>query len=180
MVQSYLEECHNQVLPHPTYSTDLSPCDFWLNPYIKFCLQGCKFETHSSVGSLLYQCVNSIPKEQFKNAFSEWISHLEMCPGHWRVLWRSQLVITAKVSCISIRTAVAITWKMPLVFHMVIGLYEDMIPIDFGFSRSKVKGTVRLCKIGFRSISWEPFIAEPSYFIYCSLWGHDPYWFWVQ
>ena len=25
---------------------------------------------------------------------------------------------------------------------MVFGLYEDMIPIDFGFSRSKVKVTV--------------------------------------
>ena len=25
---------------------------------------------------------------------------------------------------------------------MVIGLYEDMIPIDFGFGRSKVKVTV--------------------------------------
>ena len=27
-------------------------------------------------------------------------------------------------------------------FHLVIGLYEDTIPIDFGFSRSKVKVTV--------------------------------------
>ena len=28
---------------------------------------------------------------------------------------------------------------------MVAGLYEDMIPIDFGFSRSKVKVTVFVC-----------------------------------
>ena len=33
----------------------------------------------SAVGSALYQCINSIPKEQFKNAFSEWISRLEKC-----------------------------------------------------------------------------------------------------
>ena len=79
VVKSYLEEFHIQVLPHPPYSPYLSPCDFWLNPYIKSCLQGCKFETHSAVGSVLYQCINSIPKEQFKNAFFEWISCLEKC-----------------------------------------------------------------------------------------------------
>ena len=77
VVKSYLEEFHIQVLPHPPYSPDLSPCDFWLNPYIKSCLWGCKFEMRSAVGSSLYQCINSIPKEQFKNAFSKWISHLE-------------------------------------------------------------------------------------------------------
>ena len=27
-------------------------------------------------------------------------------------------------------------------FHTLIGLYEDKMPIDFGFSRSKVKVTV--------------------------------------
>ena len=69
VVKSYLEEFHIQVLPHPPYSPDFSPCDFWLNPYIKSCLQGRKFETRSAVGSVLYQCINSIPKEQFKNAF---------------------------------------------------------------------------------------------------------------
>ena len=79
VVKFYLEEFHIQVLPHPPCSPDLSPCDFWLNPYIKSCLRGRKFETCSAEGSALYQCINSIPKEQFKNAFSEWISHLEKC-----------------------------------------------------------------------------------------------------
>ena len=79
VVKSYLEEFHIQVLPHPSYSPYLSPCDFWLNPYIRSCLQGRKFEMCSAVGSALYQCINSISKEQFKNAFSEWISHLQKC-----------------------------------------------------------------------------------------------------
>ena len=34
VVKSYLEEFHIQALPHPPYSPDLSPCDFWLNPYM--------------------------------------------------------------------------------------------------------------------------------------------------
>ena len=53
-----------------THSTALT-CYFWLNPYIKSCLRRRKFETRSAVGSALYQCINSIPKEQFKNAFFE-------------------------------------------------------------------------------------------------------------
>ena len=70
VMKSFLEEFHIQVLPYPTYSPDLSPCDFWLNQYIKSCLEGRKFETRSAVGSALYQCINSIPKKkQFKNAF---------------------------------------------------------------------------------------------------------------
>ena len=100
VLKSYLEEYHIQILPHPPYSTDLSPCDFWLNPYIKSCLWGCKFETCSAVDNALYQWINSLPKEQFKNAFSEWISHLEKCVQVNG--WRSQLVITAKVSRIFI------------------------------------------------------------------------------
>ena len=66
-------------LSTPTLQPDLSPCDFWLNTYIKSCLRGGKFETRSAVGSALYQCLNSILKEQFKYAFSEWISRLEKC-----------------------------------------------------------------------------------------------------
>ena len=57
VVKSYLEEFHIQVLPHPPYSPDLSPCDFWLSPYIKSCLRGRTFETLSAVGSALYTSV---------------------------------------------------------------------------------------------------------------------------
>ena len=75
-MKSYLEEFHIQVLPHSLYSPDLSPCDFWLNSYIKFCQRGRKCETRSAVGSALYQCINSIPKEQLKmlfpNGFPVW------------------------------------------------------------------------------------------------------------
>ena len=79
VVLEYLEEMKIKTLPHPAYSPDLSPCDFWLNPYIKSCLQGRRFESRSALGSALFQCINSIPKEHFKNAFSERIRRLEKC-----------------------------------------------------------------------------------------------------
>ena len=55
VVKSYLKEFHIHVLLHPAYSPDLSPCDFWLNSYIKSCLRGRKFETPSAVRSALYK-----------------------------------------------------------------------------------------------------------------------------
>ena len=42
------------------------------------------------------------------------------------------------------------------IFHIIIGLYEDMIPTGFGFTRSKVKVTeFTYLKIDFHSISWK-------------------------
>ena len=57
VVQDYLREQNIEVMPHPPYSPDLSPCDFWLNPYIKTWLRGRRCESRCNVGSALYQCV---------------------------------------------------------------------------------------------------------------------------
>ena len=48
----YLEEFHIRVLPHPPYSPDLSPCDLWLNPYIKSCLYN------------IYNCIQKYGRQQ--------------------------------------------------------------------------------------------------------------------
>ena len=40
MVQEYLKESGLNVLDHPAYSPDLSPCDFWLFPRLKEMLAG--------------------------------------------------------------------------------------------------------------------------------------------
>jgi hypothetical protein len=44
MVQEYLKESGLDVLDHPPYSPDLSPCDFWLFPRLKEMLAGNRFE----------------------------------------------------------------------------------------------------------------------------------------
>jgi hypothetical protein len=33
------------VIPHPPYSPDLAPCDFFLFPKMKLKLEGCRFDT---------------------------------------------------------------------------------------------------------------------------------------
>ena len=48
MVQEYLKESGLDVLDHPPYSPDLSPCDFWLFPRLKKIMAGHHFELDES------------------------------------------------------------------------------------------------------------------------------------
>ena len=79
VVQGYLKTQGFKTLPHSAYSPDLAPCDFWLNPVIKKCLSGRKFETRTAVGRALFQCTDSIPKCDYKSALKNWIKHLKKC-----------------------------------------------------------------------------------------------------
>ena len=78
-VQEYLKESGLDVLDHPPYSPDLSPCDFWLFPRLKEMLAGHRFESRCGIGSAVYQCLQHIPKEDYRAAFRKWIDRCKMC-----------------------------------------------------------------------------------------------------
>ena len=66
-----------EVLNHPPYSPDLSPCDFFLLPRLKKMLSGNKCTCRSSLGSAMYQCFQHIPKEDCLSAFRDWVKRLQ-------------------------------------------------------------------------------------------------------
>ena len=78
-VQEYLKESGLDVLDHPPYSPDLSPCDFWLFPRLKEMLAGHRFESRCGIGSAVYQCLQHIPKEDYRAAFWKWVDRCKMC-----------------------------------------------------------------------------------------------------
>ena len=78
-VQEYLKESGLDVLDHPPCSPDLSPCDFWLFPRLKEMLAGHRFESHCGKGSAVYQCLQHIPKEDYRAAFRKWVDQCKMC-----------------------------------------------------------------------------------------------------
>ena len=78
-VQEYLKEYGLDVLDHPPYSPDLSPCDFWLFPRLKEMLAGHCFEFRCGIGSGIYQCLQHIPKEDYWAAFQKWVDWCKMC-----------------------------------------------------------------------------------------------------
>ena len=65
VVKSFLASEKVEVLNHPPYSPDLSPCDFFLFPRLKKMLSGNKNTSRSSLGSAIYQCLQQIPKEDY-------------------------------------------------------------------------------------------------------------------
>ena len=75
-VQKYLKESGLDVLDHPPYSPDLSPCDFWLFPRLKEMLAGHRFESRCGIGSVVYLCLQHIPKEDYRAAFRKWVDHI--------------------------------------------------------------------------------------------------------
>ena len=78
-VQEYLKESGLYVLDHPPYIPDLSHCDFWLFPRLKEMLAGHRFESRCDIGSAVYQCLQHIPKEDFRAAFWKWVDRCKMC-----------------------------------------------------------------------------------------------------
>ena len=79
MVQENLKESGLDVLDHPSYSPDLSLCDFWLFPRLKEILAGHCFESCCGIGSAVYQCLQHIPKEDYQAAFRNWVDGCKMC-----------------------------------------------------------------------------------------------------
>ena len=79
VVKSFLASEKVELLNHPPYSPDLSPCDFFLFPRLKKMLSGNKDTSRSSLGSAIYQCLQQIPKEDYLSAFRDWVKTLQKC-----------------------------------------------------------------------------------------------------
>ena len=78
-LQEYLKESGLNVLDHPPFSPDLAPCDFWLLPRLKEMLARQRFESRCGIGSVVYQCLQHIPKEDYRAAFQKWVDWCKIC-----------------------------------------------------------------------------------------------------
>ncbi|GFR78589.1 transposase [Elysia marginata] len=67
-----LRELGIQVLPHPAYSPDLAPCDFWLFPILKDRLAGRKFHRIQDLAKAVNSGLRTIPEEDYQGAFPKW------------------------------------------------------------------------------------------------------------
>ena len=82
MKQRYLKQEKVVELPHPPYSPDLAPCDFFLFRRLKNHLGGRKYQTRKNLGSAIFQCLNSIPRKDYENVFENWIKRLKLYVSH--------------------------------------------------------------------------------------------------
>lgn len=68
-----------QVIKHPPYSPDLSPCDFWLFGYLNHCLEGLCFANRDDAIQKCTEILNSIEKKVFSRVMEEWKQRLIKC-----------------------------------------------------------------------------------------------------
>ena len=63
-----------KTIPHPPYSPDLAPCDFWLFPTLKENLRGSRFETTEE----MKEAVMRVMKD-FQGAFQKLVEWYNKC-----------------------------------------------------------------------------------------------------
>ena len=56
-----------KIFPHPPYSPDLAPCDFWLFPK----LRGCLYETIEEMKGAVTKVIDTLTQEDFHGAFQK-------------------------------------------------------------------------------------------------------------
>lgn len=75
----FLAESEMQLLPHPPYSPDLAPNDFFLIPELKKHLRGKRYDSPNLAVEAMNQILECMPKDQFLNCFNDWFSRMRKC-----------------------------------------------------------------------------------------------------
>ena len=66
-------------VPHPPYSPDLTPCDFWLFPK----LTGCRYERTKEMKEAVTKVIDTLTQEDFDGTFEKLLERYNKCiaPG---------------------------------------------------------------------------------------------------
>ena len=64
-------------LPHPSYSPDVAPCDFYLFGYLKHCIRGLAFADPEALVSAIHNIMAKIDKNVYISVYDEWMTRLE-------------------------------------------------------------------------------------------------------
>ena len=64
-----------KTVPHPPYSPDLAPCDFWLFPK----LIGCRYETIEEMKEAVTKVIDTLTQEDFHGVFQKLLERYNKC-----------------------------------------------------------------------------------------------------
>jgi hypothetical protein len=74
-----MEQNSMQRAPHPAYSPDLAPSDFYLFGYVKHLLSGCEFPDRDSLLQAVSDILVGIEKVTLESVFHNWMERLCHC-----------------------------------------------------------------------------------------------------
>ena len=78
-VTNYLTQSQTPMVPQPTYSPDLAPCDFFLFPRLKRELKRKHWESVGNIQAYVTRLLKGIPVEEFQGVFQAWQNRLCRC-----------------------------------------------------------------------------------------------------
>ena len=74
----YLTKMGIKTVPHPPYSPDLAPCDFWLLPKLKEKLRGCRYDT-IEMKEAVTKVIDTPTQEDFHGALQKLLEWYNKC-----------------------------------------------------------------------------------------------------
>jgi len=78
-IQEFLAKKYIPVLPHPPYSPDLAPCDFYLFPKLKSKLKGHDFGTMENIQKIVTDEINTLTENDFQYCYDQWKKRWNHC-----------------------------------------------------------------------------------------------------
>jgi len=66
-------------VPHPAYSRDLAPCDFYVFPKMKLRLKGRRFASIEEVEAESQQILNTLTPVDLNECFQTWQNRWDRC-----------------------------------------------------------------------------------------------------
>jgi hypothetical protein len=70
------------VTPHPLYSPDIAPADFWLFGDLNKQMQNVEFESFTAVKEFIEEILRGIPADMYWRVFDHWIERLKRIIEH--------------------------------------------------------------------------------------------------
>ena len=64
-----------KTVPHPPYSPDLAPCDFWVFPK----LRGCRYERIEEMKEAVTKVIDKLTQEDFHWGFQKLLERYNKC-----------------------------------------------------------------------------------------------------
>jgi len=79
IAQQFLVKNKIAVIPHPPYSPDSAPCDFFLFPKMKLKLKGCRIDTTEEAQAETQKVLDTVTEKDFQEAFQKWRRRWDRC-----------------------------------------------------------------------------------------------------
>jgi len=79
LIRSYVAKHQTSVVPHPPYSQDFAPAEFFLFPKLKATLKERRLKTIEEIQENAITELRAITESAFQEAFQQWKKRWERC-----------------------------------------------------------------------------------------------------